>query len=201
MIAHLKGIVEQIDKNFLILDVAGIGYHVNVPTATLSRLPSVGSELTLFTVQVVREDSLSLYGFLTNQEKSLFSLLLRVSGVGPKAAMSIISSFPIDKLVAAITSGDTNLISSVPGIGKKTAQKLVIELKEKVAKAYAVKPADMVIGVTVDSEETTLVSDAISAMIALGYTPREARQVILQVDLETANSVETIIKQALQNLV
>jgi Holliday junction DNA helicase RuvA len=199
MISHLNGILEHVDKNHLVVDVSDVGYQVNVSANTLSRLPKIGERVKLYTYQVVREDELSLYGFLSKEERNLFSLLLTVSGVGPKASMSMISAFPIDKLVAAITQANVDLISSVPGIGKKTAQKLVIELKEKVAKVYALKPSDMTIGI---SGDTPVVSDAISALIALGYSPREARDAILKggIDL-TSQDVEHIIKQALKNLI
>lgn len=199
MISHLKGILDHLDKNHIVVDVGNVGYHVNVPPSTLAKLPKVGEEVKLFTYQVVREDDISLYGFLSKEERSLFSLLLSVSGIGPKASLSILSGFPIDKLVAAITTADVDLISTVPGIGKKTAQKLVIELKEKVAKAYAIKPSDMAIGIKGDAP---IVSDAISALIALGYSPREARDTILKSGIDlSSNSVEEIVKQALKSLV
>ncbi|MEA3493603.1 MAG: Holliday junction branch migration protein RuvA [Candidatus Margulisiibacteriota bacterium] len=199
MISHLKGILEHTDKNHIIIDVGGVGYHVNVPSAILAKLPKTGEEVKLFTYQVVREDDVSLYGFLSKEERSLFSLLLSVSGIGPKASLKIISSFPIDKLVSAIASGDADMITSVPGVGAKTAQKLVIELKEKIAKAYAIKPSEMAIGIKGD---TPIVSDAISALIALGYSPREARDTILKSGLDlSAQSVEGIVRQALKNFV
>jgi Holliday junction DNA helicase RuvA len=199
MISHLKGILEHIDKAHLVVDVGSVGYHVHVSSGTLSRLPKLGEKVHLYTYQVVREDDISLYGFLTKEERNLFKLLLSVSGIGPKASMSIISAFPIDKVVVAITQGDVDLISSVPGIGKKTAQKLVIELKEKVAKAYAIKPSDMTVGIKGDQGIT---QDAIAALISLGYSPREARDAILKsgIDLSSEN-VEDVIKQALKSLV
>ncbi|MFH1684138.1 MAG: Holliday junction branch migration protein RuvA [Candidatus Margulisiibacteriota bacterium] len=199
MISHLKGILEHIDKAHLVVDVGNIGYQVKVSSGTLGRLPKVGEKVHLYTYQVVREDDISLYGFLTREERSLFALLLSVSGIGPKASLSIISGFPIGKIVTAITQGDVDLISTVPGIGKKTAQKLVIELKEKVAKAYAIKPADMTIGIKGDQP---VISDAISALISLGYSPREARDTILRSGADlSSQSVEDVIKQALKSLV
>lgn len=199
MISHLKGILEHIDKRHLVLDVKDVGYHVNVASSTLSRLPKLGEEIKLFTYQVVREDEISLYGFLSKEERSLFAILIGVSGIGPKTALTVLSSFPIDRLVSAITKGDVDLISTVPGIGKKTAQKLIIELKEKVAKAYAIAPADMASGMPGDAP---LISDAISAMITLGYSPREARDAILRSGIDlNIQSVEDVLKQALKNLV
>ncbi len=199
MISHLKGILEHIDKRHLVLDVKNVGYHVNVAASTLSRLPKLGEEVKLFTYQVVREDEISLYGFLSKEERSLFSILIGVSGIGPKTALTVLSSFPLDRLVLAITKGDVDLISTVPGIGKKTAQKLIIELKEKVAKAYAIAPADMASGMP---GEAPLISDAISAMLSLGYSVREARDAILRSGIDlNSQSVEEVLKQALKNLV
>ena len=199
MISHLKGILEHIDKAHLVVDVGNVGYHVHVSSGSLGRLPKVGEKIHLYTYQVVREDNISLYGFLTKEERNLFALLLTVNGVGPKASLSILSGFPIDKLVAAITKGSVDLISTVPGIGKKTAQKLVIELKEKVAKAYAIMPSDMAIGMGGDEP---VVSDAISALISLGYSPREARDAILKSGIDlSSQGVEDIIKRALKSLV
>lgn len=199
MISHLNGILEHIDKNYLVVEVGNVGYHVKVSSSTLSRLPKIGEQIKLFTCQVVREDDISLYGFVSKEERSLFTLLLSVSGIGPKVSLALISSFPVDKLVAAITSGNVALISSVPGIGKKTAQKLVIELKDKVAKAYALKPADLALGIT---EESPLIGDAIAALIALGYSSREARQAILQCGADfSKHGIEDVIKLSLKSLV
>ncbi|NQT30314.1 MAG: Holliday junction branch migration protein RuvA [Candidatus Saganbacteria bacterium] len=199
MIAHLNGTLEHIDKNHLVVDVGSVGYHVNVPSSTLVCLPKIGEKIKLFTYQVVREDEISLYGFLSKEERSLFALLISVSGIGPKVSLSIISSFPVDRLVSAITKGNVDLISSVPGIGKKTAQKLVIELKEKVARAYAIKPSDMAIGIEGDQPA---ISDAISALITLGYSPREARDSIMKANIDPSHqNVEDLIKQALKSLV
>ncbi|MDD5382738.1 MAG: Holliday junction branch migration protein RuvA [Candidatus Margulisbacteria bacterium] len=198
MISHLSGRLEHIDKNHVVVDVGNVGYQVNVPSATLNRLPKVGEQVKLFTIQIVREDDISLYGFLNKEERALFSLLLSVSGIGPKLAMALISGFPLDKLVAAIAQADIALLSSISGVGRKTAERMVVELKEKIGKAYAIKPAEMGAGI---KGESTLISDAISALISLGYSPREAREVILQVNTEKLASVEEIIKKALKSLV
>lgn len=197
MISHLNGTLEHVDKNHVVIDVGGVGYKVFLPTAALSRLPRVGEKIKLFTYQVVREDELSLYGFITKEERSLFSLLITVNGIGPKVSLSILSAFPLDRIVAAITQGNVDLISSIPGIGNKTAQKLVIELKEKVAKAYALNPMEMAGGLPGNA---TIVADAISALISLGYSPKEARDSIVRIGEENLNSVEEIVKQALRQL-
>jgi len=199
MISHLNGILEHIDRNFVVVDVNNIGYQVKVSASVLSRMPKVGDQIMLFTYQVVREDDISLYGFLSKEERSLFALLLSVSGIGPRTAQSMLAGLPAERLVAAIAQGNVELISTVPGIGQKTAQKLVIDLKEKVAKAYAINLSDMAVGIKGDQQ---MISDAISALVALGYSPREARDTIVKsgADLSSQN-VEAIVKQALRSLV
>jgi Holliday junction DNA helicase RuvA len=198
MIAHLTGTLEHIDQRHVVVEVNSIGYHVNVPAAVIARLPKVGEKVKLYTIQIVREDDISLYGFLHKEERALFALLLSVSGIGPKMAMALISGFPLDRLVAAIAQGDVTLLSSISGVGKKTAERLVLELKEKIGRAYAITPAEMAAGI---KGENALVSDAISALIALGYSPRDAREAILRLDTGKLPSVEAVIKEALKGLV
>lgn len=199
MISHLRGTLEHIDRNQVVVDVGNIGYRVSVPTSIIPSLPKAGEKIKLYTYQVVREDDISLYGFLTKEERNLFSLIITVNGVGPKAGLSLLSGFPLDRLVTAITGGDIDLITTVPGIGRKTAQKIVIELKEKIAKAYAIPPSKMIEGLP--GESTTL-SDALCALIALGYSPKEAREAIMRcgVSFSEKASIEEIIKQALKAL-
>ena len=198
MISHLNGILEHIDKDHVVIDVGNVGYKVHVPSTVLSRLPQTGDKVKLFTIQVVREDSVALYGFLNKEERSLFSLFLSVSGIGPKLALALISGFTLDRLVAAIAQADVSLLSSIPGIGRKTAERIIVELKEKISKAYALKPAELSIGM---SGNQSVISDSISALISLGYTPREARETIMRLNLESAGSVEEVIRGALKTLV
>lgn len=198
MISHLNGIIEFIGQNEVVIEVGSVGYHVNVPSAVLSRLPQVGEKVKLYTIQIVREDDISLYGFLNKEERALFAMFLSVSGIGPKLAMALISGFSLDRLVSGIAQGDIALISSISGIGRKTAERIVVELKEKIARAYALKPSEMAIGVKGDQ---AVLSDSISALIALGYSPREARETIMGLEVEKVNSVEEVIKKALKTLV
>lgn len=198
MIAHLLGTLEHIDQSHVVIDVNNIGFKVSVPASVLARLPKPGEQVKLFTIQVVREDDISLYGFLNKEERSLFSLFLSVSGIGPKLAMALISGFPIDRLVAGIAQADVELLSSISGIGRKTAERIVVELKEKIGRAYAIKPSEMAVGIR---GESTLMSDAISALIALGYSPREAREAMSRMDAKKFDSVEGMIKEALRELI
>lgn len=198
MISHLSGMLEHVDQTHVVLDVGSVGYQVKVPSSVLSRLPKVGDRVKLFTIQVVREDDISLYGFINKEERALFSLFLSVSGIGPKLALALISGFPLDRLVVAIAQADVGLLSSISGIGRKTAERIVVELKEKIGKAYALKPAEMVAGIKGDQG---MISDSISALISLGYSPREAREAIMRLDLGEARSVEEVIKHALKGIV
>jgi Holliday junction DNA helicase RuvA len=197
MISHLNGILEQKEADHVVVDVGRVGYHVTLPAAAFSRLPQIGQEIKLYTVQVVREDDISLYGFLTREERSLFKILLKVNGVGPKVAITIVGAFSLDKLVTAITKGNIDLLSSIPGIGKKTAQKIVLELKEKVGKAFGG------VGEAAGGEfelkgESREVGDAVAALVALGYLVREARSLIAKLDPAVlAGKTEEIVKQAL----
>ncbi len=199
MIAHISGTLELKEKDFAVVDIMGVGYKIFAPASTLNNLPSPGNKVTLFTEQVVREDSITLYGFIAKEERNLFTSLLTVSGVGPKSAMAIISSFPLDKLVTAIIQGNSAFITSVPGIGSKTAQKIIIDLKEKLAKSQGLKPSELSNG---GEAESTVISDALSALVTLGYSAREAREAIMssKAGLEEAKTVEDFIKVALKNL-
>jgi len=200
MISHVAGTLEHKDKDFVTIEVAGVGYKIYAPSSTLDSLPPPGGKVKLFTEQVVREDSVSLYGFALREERNLFTTLLTVNGVGPKGAMALISGIPLDKLVAAITQGNVDLLVTAPGIGQKTAQRIIIELKEKLAKTYGLKPAQLTMGIP--GGDTTLISDAMSGLMTLGLTPREAREAItgLKDKLDNLKSVEEIIKASLKNL-
>ena len=194
MIAHIQGRLDNIEKNAVIIDVNGIGYKVFVPSSIIDYLPNVGEELKLFTYMVVKEDDQSLYGFKSKEEKNLFTQIISVSGIGPKTGLVLMSQAPVNQLVAAITQGNVDLIKSTPGIGLKTAQRLIIELKEKLAKEFGVKPAEVSVGLSGDQG---VVQDAISALMTLGYRPAEARALLSKIDVTPESKVEDIIKSAL----
>lgn len=199
MISKLTGVIDNIDANSITLDVNGVGYHVFMPSSAISGISKAGDKMTIYTKQVVKEDAHELYGFLTKEERNLFSIILSVSGFGPKSAVNMLSAFKIEQLVAAITKGNVDILTSVPGVGSKSAQRLVIELKEKVGKAFAVQKTDITKGMP---SEDPLMSDAISALVALGYSPKEAKSTIMNsgADLSKAGSVEEILKLALKSV-
>lgn len=198
MISHLHGELQLIEPNSVVIDVNGVGYKVKVPASVAAKLPPLNEKVRLLTIQVVREDDISLYGFLSKEERHLFSLFLSVSGIGPKLAMALISGFSIDRLVSAVAQGDVAILSSISGVGKKTAERIVVELREKIGKTYAINPAEMAAGM---KGEQTVVADSISALISLGYSPREAREAITRVEASEKTSVEEILKEALKSLV
>ena len=197
MIGQIKGILEIVESDHIIVDVGGVGYQIGLPSKAMAKLPAIGSEVKVFTYQVVREDGQFLYGFFSREEKNLFKLLIGVSGIGPKLALSMIGAFELNNLVGAITKGDAGYISSVPGIGSKTAQKVILELKEKVAKAYGTPSIEFANEIEGDAP---LVNDAISALIALGYSPREAKQALKKVDLSGHLSIEQVLKAVLSKI-
>jgi len=195
MIARIRGTLAEIGRDFVIIDVGGVGYELAISSSTLGRLPSRGEDVVLGTYMHVREDAMQLFGFADPAEKELFGMLISVSGVGPKVALAILSAFSAEDLRRAIATEDIALISSVPGIGKKTAQRLVIELKDKVAGAAEIAGA-VLVGVS----QPTYV-EARDALAGLGYSPVEANKALESYDGDGAEpTTEDLVKHALKNL-
>lgn len=172
MIAAVRGRLEARGSDFLVVELGGFSLRVFAPTNVISEAGAVGDEVKLHTHLYVREDQLALYGFLNPAQLHMFEVLLGVSGIGPKGALGILSAAPVETLQVAIAEGNTDLLTSVPGIGKKTAARLVIELKGKLDMAAYVG------GVASSGNEPSLYRDAMDALIGLGYTPTEARAAI-----------------------
>ncbi|MDZ4248270.1 MAG: Holliday junction branch migration protein RuvA [Patescibacteria group bacterium] len=186
MIAQLTGTLVSKDPSGVVVKVGGVGYLVMVPVSTLTDLPATGSEVTLHTHQYVREDVLALYGFSNTSERRLFTQLLGVSGIGPKVALAILSLSTPDDIRAAIASGDSEFLASVPGIGKKTAERVVVDLQDKME--------------MVTSEGAPRGQDeAVEALVSLGYSNAEARKAVGKV-AAAADSTEAVIKAALKEL-
>lgn len=165
MIGRLHGKLLEKKPPQILIDVSGVGYEVDVPMSTFCNLPEVGGELTLHTHFVVREDAELLYGFATLAERAVFRALIKISGVGPKIALALLSGITVDQLKDAVDRGETGLLTKVPGIGKKTAERLVLELKGKLAGTGAATAAVPTSGAR---------ADVAAALIALGYSEREA---------------------------
>lgn len=165
MIGRLHGKLLEKNPPQILIDVSGVGYEVDVPMSTFCNLPEVGGELTLHTHFVVREDAQLLYGFATLAERAVFRALIKISGVGSKIALALLSGITVDQLKDAVDRGETGLLTKVPGIGKKTAERLVLELKDKLAGTGAATAAVPTSGAR---------ADVAAALIALGYSEREA---------------------------
>ena len=199
MIASLTGRLAFKAPNYLILDVHGVGYEVCIPLSTYYGLPNLSESASLSVHTHVREDAIQLFGFLTAQEKDAFVLLTSVSGVGPKLALSVLSALSVSNLVSAIQSGDVEKLTTVPGIGNKSASRLVLELKDKVGKLHpGLTPA-------IDSsrqEQDAIFDDALSALVNLGYRPQDAKEVLKHVKKSNAESIvlKDMIRESLKEL-
>lgn len=205
MIGRLRGTLAEKQPPHLILDVNGLGYELEVPMTTLYRLPSVGEPLTLHTHLVVREDAQLLYGFYGKRERDFFRELIRLNGVGPKLALALMSSLEVDELVRCVQSQDTSALTKVPGVGKKTAERLLVELKDRF-KAWETVPAMFALvpnqpgGPDLPASVVTAESDAISALVSLGYKPQEASKAITSIK-EKGLSSEDLIRRALKGMI
>ena len=192
MISYIKGTVEFKSADFAVVECGGIGYKVNMPLSQLNIMPGMGSEVKVFTYMYIREDILDLYGFMTEEALHTFELLISVNGVGPKAANAILSAMEPDSLAAAISGGDFKSISKAQGIGPKTAQRIVLELKDKIGKA----PVGMSDVIT-PAKESNSVNEAISALVALGYSYNESKNALSGADCTTT---EELVKYGLKML-
>lgn len=195
MYEYIRGTYAGMNKDYIVVENNGIGYKIYTSGSTLAKIPKVNEEIMLYLQQIVREDFIGLYGFLTKEELSMFNLLLTINGVGAKAALSLLSISSVNNLKYAILSGDEKLITRAPGIGKKMSQRIILELKDKV------KPedVDMSQGDTIEIDETAgNSSEALEALVALGYSEKEAAKAINTIDKK--DSVENIIRNALKFL-
>lgn len=201
MIAYLKGTLEETGEDYLILDVKGIGYLVKISGRVLEGLPSIGNPVKIHTYTYVREDTLALYGFLTRDDLSMFQLLLGVSGVGPKGALGILSMFSAVQLRLAILSQDAKTIARAPGIGAKTAQRMLIDLKGKVSLEDTMGiDTEIEIRGGADTGHSSARKDAVEALTALGYSASESLRAVSAVTITEDMDSEAILKAALKKL-
>lgn len=196
MIGQIFGTILEKQAPQLIVDVRGIGYEIDAPMSTFYQLPDVGKEVRLYTHFVVREDAQLLYGFYTQQERQLFRTLLRVNGVGPRLALTVLSSATPDEFVRSVLNNDTDSLVKLPGIGKKTAERLVIEMRDKLTEWTP--SLAQVKGATQTERHQTL-QDAISALLSLGYKQQEANRAVTKIDDGAAPS-EELIRRALKEM-
>ena len=202
MLAYIKGILEIKTKGYIVIDANGIGYKIFMPESAISKLCDIGEKVQIHTFMRVREDDISLYGFLTNEELRMFELLLGVSGIGAKGALTILSNITPSQFVLAVISNNVDILKKLPGIGAKTAQRVILELKDKLKKEQEI---EIVQGEEDEAtfkhviEEDEKVSEAISALQVLGYTKKEIMLALEKVDMADL-SVEDIIRKGLKSL-
>ncbi|CAN7180725.1 Holliday junction branch migration protein RuvA [Pseudomonas sp. LjRoot71] len=201
MIGRLRGTLAEKQPPHVIIDINGLGYELEVPMTTLYRLPAVGEPLILHTHLVVREDAHLLYGFFEKRERELFRELIRLNGVGPKLALALMSGLEVDELVRCVQAQDTSVLVKIPGVGKKTAERLLVELKDRF-KAWETVPgmSTLVVEPRGASAVTSAENDAVSALISLGYKPQEASRAVSAIK-EDGLSSEDMIRRALKGMV
>ena len=197
MIALLAGKLAHKSPDFIILDVGGVGYRVQIPFSTYYALPDAGGVVTLNIYTHVKEDAINLYGFRTMAEKEMFQLLISVSGVGPKLGNGILSNIEAENLSDALIRGDLARLSAIPGIGKKTAERLVLELREKVKK---MGPFSIREDAPPSPGRQDIRDDVVSALVNLGYKEAVVQKALEAIDIPADASVESILKQALKKL-
>ena len=196
MFAYIKGSLEQKSNNYVVIDVGGIGYKIFMATKAIETLGEIGKVVKVHTHYYVREDNISLYRFNTNEELRMFELLLQVSGIGAKSAIAMLSEISPSSFALAVISDDISQLVKIPGIGKKTAARIVLELKDKLKTEEAITKTEEV-KLSITNEEET--SEAIAALQVLGYTKREIEKALENVDTKNLQ-LEEIIKQGLKNL-
>ena len=191
MIGRLSGVLLEKNPPQVLVDAGGVGYEVNVPMSTFYNLPKLGEKVALFTQLIVREDAHLLYGFGTEAERATFKQLLKVSGVGPKVGLAVLSGMSVNDLAEAVATQESGRLTRVPGIGKKTAERLLLELKDKLK-------VDVHISVGGDAAKPTIAADILNALISLGYNEKEALYAIRELPKDVA--VSDGIRQALKLL-
>ena len=202
MISYIKGELTEIMEDAIVVENNGIGFNIRVPATVISEFSVTGEQVKVNTYLQIMEDAHSLYGFLTRDDLEIFKMLINVNGIGPKGALAILSTISPDDLRFAVLSDDVKLISSAPGIGAKTAQKLIIELKDKIKLSDTFEQAlahqESSIGMSVDFSAR---NEAVEALVALGYGNAEALRAVKNIENIEEKDTETILKEALKRLI
>lgn len=201
MISYIRGELAAVEEQKAIVDVGGVGYGVYMPGQSLAKLPQPGNEVKIHTYLNVREDAMQLFGFLTREDLEIFRLVIGVSGIGPKGGLSLLSSLSADEVRFAVLAGDAKTIASAPGIGKKTAEKLIIELKDKMDIEEMLNRVSDTPDVPEDSgtADSSMQSEAVQALTALGYSSAESLRAVKKAAPACGN-VEDLLKEALKYL-
>ncbi|EOU1761952.1 Holliday junction branch migration protein RuvA [Clostridium perfringens] len=199
MYEYIRGQFQGISKDYVVIELNNIGYRIFTSGNTMSNMPKVGDEVLLYLEQIVREDFIGLYGFTTREELEMFKFLLSINGVGAKAALSLLSISTVNNLKYAIMMGDEKHITRAPGIGKKTAQRIILELKDKLKPDELTSEEEQLIEEINDNSDYSFnINETLSALMALGYTEKEAQKALEKVDKTL--SIENMIKESLKLL-
>ena len=201
MVSYVRGELVAIEEEKVIIDVNGVGFGIFMPAQSMNYLPMIGEEVRLHTYMNVREDAIQLFGFLTKDDLKVFKLVISVSGIGPKGGLSILSQLSPDDLRFAVMANDSKAIAKAPGIGKKTAEKLIIELKDKLSIEDVLNKVDdseTIIANTGASNE--IQAEAVQALVALGYGNTESMKAVKKVQTDENTTVEEVLKLALKNM-
>ena len=200
MYSYIRGELAEINSDHIILDVNGIGYQIYIPTNTLNYLPSIGEMVKIHTYLYIREDAMMLYGFLTRDDLDMFKMLINVSGIGPKGGLGILSTLSTDDLRFAVLSDDAKAIAKAPGIGAKTAQRVIIDLKDKMSLEEAFEKKLEHTTNKVLPENNSIKNDAVLALNALGYSSTESLKAVSKVEITEDMDVEDVLKAALKHM-
>ncbi len=204
MYAYIKGTLEEMAEDNIVVEAGGIGYNVKVSTTTADLLPPLGNEVKIYTYTLVREDTFSLYGFMTRDDLEIFRKLITVNGIGPKGGLAILSVMSADALRFAIMAGDAKAIAKAPGVGSKTAERVILDLRDKISLEDTLRglgePAPSMNGALSSggSQDNLMKKEAIEALVALGYSASDAATAVKKVEVTEDTTVESILKAALK---
>ena len=209
MYAYLKGTLEEVTEDNIVVEVNGIGYNVKVSTTTADLLPGLGNEIKIYTYTLVREDTFSLYGFLTRDDLEIFKKLITVNGIGPKGGLAILSVMSADALRFAIMAGDAKSIAKAPGVGAKTAERVILDLRDKISledTLHGLGSENDIRGMTTGAlpggaaSDNAMKKEAIEALVALGYSASDATAAVKKLELTEDTTVESLLKLALKHM-
>jgi len=201
MIGQIRGLLQHVQPPDILLDVNGVGYEIQVPMTTLYELPEAGSEVTLLTHFVVRDDAQLLYGFMRERDRRLFRHLIKVNGVGPKLGLAILSGLDADAFARAVQRDDTSTLLALPGVGRKTAERLLVEMRDKLADWLGDMDGKDSAPAPADAADRDIQAEAESALVALGYKPAEASRAVAAANNEGILRSEELIRLALKSMV
>ena len=201
MYAYIKGEIADISEDNLVLECNNIGYNIRIPLSVAQRLPGIGAVVKIYTYTSVREDAFNLFGFLSKDDLEIYKKLIAVNGIGPKGALSILSAMSADDLRMAIVSGDAKAIAKAPGVGNKSAERIILELKDKIGLRLSFEEDTDFAQNSDASGNSAAKNEAIEALVSLGYTPTEALKAVKQLELTEDMDSGAILKQALKVIV